>query len=42
MLKAGSLAVWVIYPLQRKVHVHLPSGTTLRLGIEETGSRLFY
>ncbi len=36
MLETGSLAVWVVYPRQRKVDVHLPGGTTLRLGAGET------
>ncbi len=36
MLAAGSLAVWVIYPQKRRVHVCLPDGTTLRRGIADT------
>jgi len=36
MLDAGSLAVWVIYPRQRKVHICLPGSTTLRRGITDT------
>ena len=36
MLQTGSLAVWVVYPGQRKVHVHLPGATTLRLGVSDT------
>ncbi len=33
MLQTGALAVWVVYPRQRKVHVHLLGATTLRLGV---------
>lgn len=36
MLKAGSLAVWVVYPRQRKVDVHLPGGATHRLDAGDT------
>jgi Uma2 family endonuclease len=36
MLGAGSLAVWVVYPRQRKVHICLPGSTTLRRGIADT------
>lgn len=36
LLQSGSLAVWVVYPRQRKVHVHLPGATTLRLGVGDT------
>jgi Uma2 family endonuclease len=40
MLGAGSLAVWVIYPRQRKVHICLPGSTTLRRGAGDTLSML--
>ncbi len=33
MLQTGALAVWVVYPYQRTVHVHLPGATTSRLGV---------
>lgn len=36
MLEGGSLAVWVVYPRRRKVHVHLPGTTILRLGANDT------
>ncbi len=36
MLAAGSLAIWVVYPRQRKVHVHLPAGTALRRSVGDT------
>lgn len=36
MLQTGALAVCVVYPRQRKVHVHLPGATTLRLGVSDT------
>jgi Uma2 family endonuclease len=36
LLKAGSLAVWVLYPEQRGVQVFLPSGTSLWKGIGDT------
>jgi Uma2 family endonuclease len=36
MLGAGSLAVWVVYPRRRKVHICLPGSTTLRRGAGDT------
>ena len=30
LLAAGAFAVWVVYPKTRKVHVHLPDGTSSR------------
>jgi Uma2 family endonuclease len=36
MLATGSLAVWVVYPRQRKVHINLPDGSSLRRGIGDT------
>lgn len=36
MLQAGALAVWVVYPDQRKVHMHSPGTATLRLGANNT------
>jgi hypothetical protein len=36
MLAAGSLAVWVVYPRQRKVHINLPDGTALRRNVGDT------
>ena len=35
LLKAGSLAVWVIYPKTRKVQVHLPDGTSFTRGVDD-------
>lgn len=36
LLKAGSLAVWVLYPDQQEVRVFLPSGESFRKGIGDT------
>ena len=36
MLGAGSLAVWVVYPRQRKVHVYRPDGSLQRRVAGET------
>jgi Uma2 family endonuclease len=36
LLKAGSLAVWVLYPEQRGVRVFLPSGRAFWKGIGDT------
>ena len=36
LLKAGSLAVWVLYPKQREVRVFLPGGVSYRKGIGDT------
>ena len=35
LLAAGSLAVWVVYPEERRVRVFLPDGTSHRLGPED-------
>ncbi len=36
LLKAGALAVWVLYPAQREVRVFLPGGVSCRKGIGDT------
>jgi Uma2 family endonuclease len=36
LLKAGALAVWVLYPEQREVRVFLPSGESFRKGLGDT------
>jgi Uma2 family endonuclease len=35
LLAGGSLAVWVIYPNDREVHVFLPDGTSFRRGLND-------
>lgn len=36
LLKAGSLAVWVLYPQQREVRMFFPNGASYRKGIGDT------
>jgi Uma2 family endonuclease len=36
LLKAGSVAVWVLYPEQREVRVFLPNGESFRKNIGDT------
>jgi Uma2 family endonuclease len=36
LLRSGTLVVWVIYPETRKVLVHLPDGTVLTRGMNDT------
>jgi Uma2 family endonuclease len=35
LLQHGSLAVWVVYPVNREVRVFLPDGTSYRRGVNE-------